>query len=156
MDQNKKTYLVVMDDSPEFTKALRYAARMAALTGGHVGILQTINLVEVQSWGAVEERLKGEIRQAAEKQIWETCKLINELNGQIPAIFVADGDREKNVVDIANDPQNGICLLVLAAAVTAGGPGPLIKYLTAKGLNSLKVPVVLVPGHLDDIWIDEI
>ncbi len=153
---DRRMYLVVLDESPEFLKALRYATRMASVTGGHIGILSVIDVEEVQSWGMIEARLKQEMRSAAEKRIWDVSKIVNDWNGQIPVIFLTEGNKSNVVTDIANDPQNGVGMLVLATAASGGAPGALVTHFSAKGLNSLKVPVVLVPGHLDDIWIDEI
>ena len=45
-----RKFLVVMDDSPEFVNALRFAAIRASKTGGQVEILGIITPEEFQHW----------------------------------------------------------------------------------------------------------
>jgi hypothetical protein len=45
-------------------------------------------------------------------------------------------------------------LLVLGGGTQANGPGALVAYFTGKGLGKLRVPVLVVPGHLDAAAID--
>ena len=45
-----RKFLVVMDDSPEFVNALRFAAIRASKTGGLVEILGIIAPEEFQHW----------------------------------------------------------------------------------------------------------
>ena len=45
-----RKFLVVMDDSPEFVNALRFAAIRASKTGGQVEILGIIAPEEFQHW----------------------------------------------------------------------------------------------------------
>lgn len=156
ISHDRRLYLVILDHSPEFMKALRFAIRMAIVAGGHVGILHVLDEDDVQSWGKIEARLKLEVRQMAEKKIWDVAKIINDTCSQLPVIFIEEGDRRKSVVDVANNVDNGVGMLILGASSSARGGGPLVRHMSGGGFNDLKVPVVLVPEHLDDIWIDGI
>jgi len=40
--------------------------------------------------------------------------------------------------------------LILGGHVEGSHPGPLVSYIMGKGLGRLRVPVVLIPGHLKD------
>ena len=70
---NKRTYLVVIDDSAEARIALRFAARRAAKTGGAVEVLAVVEPQDFVQWGgvqaAIEEeqrlRIEGERRRAS-------------------------------------------------------------------------------------------
>lgn len=149
-------YLVVADESDEFNLALRYAARMAQSNRGHVGILHVISLDDVQQWSGVENRMKRELREQSEKFIWSMAKRVNELNGMIPAIYVREGDAKHDVmIDLINEDMT-IKMLVLAASASSSGPGPTVAYFTGKGLAKMRVPVVVVPGHLESQKIDAI
>ena len=55
-----RKFLVVMDDSPEFVNALRFAAIRASKTGGHVEILGIIAPEEFQHWIGVAEQMRFE------------------------------------------------------------------------------------------------
>ena len=49
-----RTYLVVIDDSPEASLALRFAARRAARTGGGVAVLAIIPPQDFVAFGGVQ------------------------------------------------------------------------------------------------------
>ncbi len=148
-------YLVVVDETPEFEIALRYAARMAENRRGHVALLQIIDLEAFQDWGSVEARLRKELRAKAEQQIWEASRKVHELTGQISALYVAEGEAKNAVIHTINN-DNTLVQLVLAGGIGAKGPGPLINYLISKGLGELQVPAVIVPGNFDTTRIDAI
>ena len=61
-----RTYLVVVDESPEAETALRFAARRAAKTGGAVRILALIPPAEFVQWGGVQATMEDEALQRAE------------------------------------------------------------------------------------------
>ena len=148
-------YLVVVDDTPEFEIALRYAARMAENRRGHVALLQIIDMEEFQDWGNVEAMLRKELREKAEKQVWEACRKVHELTGQVSALYIAEGEAKSAVIETINsDPS--LVQLILAGGVGVKGPGPLINYLISKGLGDLQVPAVIVPGNFDTNRIDAI
>jgi len=148
------TYLVVADDSEEFDIALRYAARVAQAHRGHVGVLHVVDLEEFLHWGSVESLMKKEMREKAEKYIWGVAKKVYDLNGQMPSLYLQEGDRNAAILKtIEEDPR--IVQLVLGAA-KGGSPGPLVAYFTGKGTSKLKVPVVVVPGHLERQKIDSL
>lgn len=148
-------YLVVADETPEFVVALRYAARMAQANRGHVGIIQIMNIDDFQHWGSVEEMMRKEMRDQAEKFIWGFAKSINELNGLTPVLYVAEGNRHDVLVELINQDTT-IRLLVLGGGTGGSGPGALVQHFTGKGLGRLRVPVVVVPGNLTGDTIDAI
>ena len=62
-----RKFLVVVDDSPEFEAALRYASRRARSTGGHVVMLRIIPPAASEAhWAGVREEIEAQMRQEAE------------------------------------------------------------------------------------------
>lgn len=145
------TYLVVADESDEFDVALRYAAQAAHTRRGHVGIIHIIDVDEFQHWGTVETQMKKEMREQGEKFVWAVAKRINDLTGQTPSVYIEEGKRNDVLIDIIS---RDTMIVKLVLGVNASGPGPLVSYFTGKGMNRLRVPVVLVPGHLEPQAID--
>ena len=148
-------YLVVAEESNEFAIALRYAARRAETHRAHVGILYVINIDDFQHWSNVEAMMRKELRTEAEKQIWAHAKTVHDLNGQYPVLYISEGSRTDVIVDVINEDEH-IRALILGGAEQASGPGPLVSHFTGKGLAKLRVPVMVVPGHLDTEKIDSI
>jgi hypothetical protein len=149
------TYLIVADESDEFDVAMRYAAYIANARRGHVGIIHVIDIDDFQHWGTVESQMRREMREQAEKFVWAVAKKINDLTGQTPSVYIEEGKRNDVLIDIINRDIM-IVNMVLGVSAGAGGPGPMVGYFTGKGMSRLRVPVVLVPGHLEPQAIDDL
>ncbi len=148
-------YLVLADETEEFRIALRYAARRAQTHRAHLGILHVVSVDEFQHWGNVENIMKQELREQAEKYIWSVARDVHELNGTIPALYIKEGNRQDALVNLINEDMT-IRVLMLGGGTTSAGPGPMVSYFTGKGLARLRIPVVVVPGHLDPQKVDAI
>ncbi len=142
------TYLVVADDSDEFKVALAYACQMVKNHRARLGILHIIEDQDFQDWGKIEERIKKELREQGEKYLWMMAKTANELGGIIPSLYIAQGDRGETLLQVIENDEN-IAQLILGGGMDHS-PGPLISFCMSKGLSRLRVPVVVVPGHLKD------
>jgi len=152
---NRRVFLVVVDDTPEQVAALRYASRRARSTGGRVALLRVIEPAEFQQFAAIGALMRDEARAEAETLLTRLAAEIEALSGDIPALYVREGDPRDEVIRlIADEPS--ISQLVLAADPGAGGPGPLVTALTGRYVGRLRVPVTIVPGSLTDPQIDQI
>lgn len=148
-------YLVVADGTEEFALALRYAARKAEAGRAHIGILHVATIDSFQHWSNVEDMMRRELRAEAEKALWNTAHIVNEINGMRPVLYLAEGGRIDAVVETIEADEH-IRMLILGGGVQPSGPGPLVTHFTGKGLARLRVPVLVVPGHLDAEGIDRI
>ena len=141
-----RKFLVVMDDSPEFVNALRFAAIRASKTGGQVEILGIIAPEEFQHWIGVAEQMRFE----AKERIKEHFKIFSEImekEGHNTRISYKRGEKVTQVLkQVEDDPEVGI--IVLGAGVSSEGPGPLVTQLVARQGGSLPVPVTIVPGSM--------
>ncbi|PZQ45531.1 MAG: universal stress protein [Micavibrio aeruginosavorus] len=142
------TYLVVADDSEEFATALRYACFAAKSHRGRLGILHIIEDQDFQHWGTVEGRIKKELREKAEQYLWTIAKTANDLNGTIPSLYVAEGEPGEALTKTI-DADNHIVQLILGGK-SGSAPGPLVSFCIGKGLERMKVPVVVVPSHIKE------
>ncbi len=143
------TYLVVADDTDEFRAALRYACASARVHRARVGILMILDNQDFQHWGAVEEKVKKELREEGEKYLWTVAKTANDFNGTIPSLYFAEGEGGVAVIKTIDEDEHIIKLVVGNRA--GAGPGPLISYCLGKGLEHMRVPLVVVPAHLKEI-----
>ena len=142
-----RTYLVIMDETPEAECALHYAARRAARTEGKVEILAIIPPAEFVEWGGVQAAMEEEARLRAEARVVAASGAIVEESGIRPSISVRQGTPVRAVSDFLKE-RDDISALVLAAAGD-GGPGPLITHFAGAGVSSLPCPLIVVPGKLD-------
>lgn len=150
---SNRIFLVVIDDSAEWRAALRFACRRAEHTGGRVALLHVVEEPEFQHFMAVEEVIREEKRQEAEQRLQKVAKEVNELNGQMPVLYVRDGATHDELLKLI-DEEPTISILVLGANPGSEGPGPLISYLTGKRIGQLRIPITIVPGGLSLEAID--
>lgn len=153
--ESGRVFLVVVDDSEEMRAALRYACRRARNTGGRVALLRVVEPAEFQHFATIGNLMRAEARQEAEELLQRMAAEVNECSGQLPVLYVREGNVREELITLVNeDPQ--ISILVLAADASQGGPGPLITALTGKFIGKLRVPLTIVPGNLSDEQISAI
>jgi nucleotide-binding universal stress UspA family protein len=149
-----RTYLVVIDDTPEAEAALRFAARRAVKTGGGVEILSLVEPQEFIAFGGVQATIEEEARLHAEGLVAAAAGTLMEESGLRPTITMRSGDGPKVIRElIAANPD--IAALVLGAAAS-GPPGPLVADFAGTDAGALPVPVMIIPGSLTREAIDRL
>jgi nucleotide-binding universal stress UspA family protein len=145
--------LVVVDDSAEWDRAVRYAARWAVRSGGSVVMLRLIETEEQnQQWLGVADLMRAEARDVANEVFDRAAALATTFGAAAPERLIREGDPTEQILDaIDHDPD--IAMLILAANSGAEGPGPLVMQLT-KTVGAFPIPLVIVPGDLSDSDID--
>ncbi len=152
---SRRKFLVIVDDTPECQKALRFAWRRALHTGGGVVLLRAVNPVDFQQWLAVEEKMREEAQAEAEELLRSLAGTVHADSGILPELVVRQGEAKTVVLQlIEEDP--GIRVLVLGAGVNADGPGPLVSTLVGKMAGQMHVPITVVPGNLSDDELDQL
>lgn len=150
-----RVFLIVVDDTEEWHAALHFVCRRALHTGGRVALLHVIEPAEFQHWMSVEEVMREERRQDAERLLQRVAKQVNEETGSMPELHLREGARHEQLVELIEE-QPSISVLVLGASTSSEGPGPLIQYLTTKAIGRLRIPITILPGSLSDDEIDRI
>lgn len=148
-----RTYLVIIDETPEAEVAVRFAARRAAKTGGAVQILALIAPTEFVGLGNVQATLEEEARQHAEALVASAAGMLSEEAGIHPSIMVQAGEPVALIRKALADNPN-IAALVLGAA-SSGAPGPLVTHFAAES-GKLPCPLMIVPGTLDHDALDRV
>ncbi|MGE4430119.1 MAG: universal stress protein [Sphingobium sp.] len=141
-----RTYMVIMDESPESESALYFAARRAAKTGGNVHIVAPIPPPEFVQWGGVQATMEEEARQRAEALIMGMAGTLMQESGIRPTITVKTGEPIP-VIRAILEEDDGIAALVLGAA-ESGAPGPLIAHFASSESGKMPCPIMIVPGSL--------
>ena len=145
-----RTLLCVLDDTPELSVALQFAARRAHRTGAHVGMLYVIeNSTDFQHWSAIGDLMRAEANAKAEQVLMRAAEEVAKWTGEPPIFYIREGNRRDEVIaQIQEDPS--IAFLILGAATGRDGPGPLVTALTGRSVGQLHVPVVIIPGNMSE------
>ena len=155
MADRDRVFLVVVDESPEMHKALRYACRRAKRTGGRVALLYVMPPPEGQTWGGVADLMREEARQEAEQVVARYADATADMTGLPPSIHIREGDGRDELMKLLAEDQS-ISVLVLGASSSSDGPGPLVSALAGRAAGQLRVPLTIVPGALSEAEIDAI
>lgn len=149
------TFLCVVDDSEELSRAVRFSCRRAQRVGGRVALVYVIQPAEFQHWMAVGDLMREEARQEAEDLMEGVSKGVQDCSGMTPTIYIREGNTTEELIKLI-DEEKSISLLVLGAAAGDDGPGPLVSYFMEKAAGKLRVPITVVPGNLSNEEIDSI
>ena len=146
-------YLVIIDETKEARKALRFAMRWAEASGGSVQILAIVQPQNFNAFGGVQATIEQEARDRAEAIATSAAGNVFSESGKMPNIAVKVGDGDRIVREyLAENPD--VLALVLGAAAD-GPPGPLVHHFSANP-GGLPCPLVILPGSLTTEDVDRI
>jgi nucleotide-binding universal stress UspA family protein len=153
--QQKRTFMIVVDESEEFSIAMHYAAHRAKKTGANLAMLYVIEPETFQLSLSVEELMHREKRTEAENALIKYSTQIKETYGISPIYYIENGDRLDCLYKILNNDKS-ISVLVLGASGDSAGPGPIISNLFEQASGRLlPIPVTIVPESLDIEKLDD-
>lgn len=152
---NPITFLVLVDDTEEMRKALRFATLRARAIQGSVALMHVVEPPDFQHFRFIGDKMASEAHDAAEKRLQRLAAEVKQLSGRIPVLIVQEGKTADAITAaVAEDPT--ISVLVLAAARGKEGPGPLISGLSGSFGAGLRIPVIVIPAHMTDDDIDRL
>ena len=154
-DTGERFFLIVVDETEELHQALYFACGRAKNTGGRIAMVYVIPPAEFAHWAGVGELMREEAREKAEESIAREAKIVEELTGKAPLVFIREGKPADEIISLIKEEPN-IRLLVLGADTKSDTAGPLVSYLTSKGASVCPVPITIVPGYLSDEQIDHL
>jgi nucleotide-binding universal stress UspA family protein len=154
MNDTAETFLVVVDDTEECAKAIRFAALRAQHTGANVMLMHVLKPTAFLQWGGVQKDMDAEAEQLAQALLAAKADSVEALTGQRPVLKLASGRSTEAVLDVVTGDRS-IRALVLAAAAR-GRPGPLVDFFSGERAGSLPCMVMIVPGGISDSDLDRL
>src|SRR2546426_1338125 len=146
-------FLVVIDDSPECDRAVYFASRRALRTGASVLMLRVVETHDRnQQWLGVADIMRAEAQEEANAVLDRHAARVSSITGVMPERVIREGEKAQQVLNLIEDDED-VTILVLAAAPSKEGPGPLVSSI-AKNAGEFPIPVAIVPGHLSDEELD--
>lgn len=150
----KRTYLVIVDDSPEARIALRFAARRATKTNGRIEVLGIVEPRDFVQFGGVEAAFEEEQRLRIEGVVSAAIGEILDEGGVETNITVRQGEAVKTVSEYMSG-RDDVAALVLGAA-PSDSPGPLVATFAGHDSGKLPCPVMIIPGSLSDERLEQL
>lgn len=146
---HRRKFLVVIDDTPECSRAVIYAARRAERTAGGLAMLYVIEPEGFQHWMGVANIMRAEAADEAEATLARFADLVRRHSPIEPELVIREGGRADEITALIAEDED-IAILVLAAGTDKEGPGPLVSALGGKLAGHFPIPITIVPGSLDD------
>ncbi|HZP20838.1 MAG TPA: universal stress protein [Bauldia sp.] len=146
---HRRKFLVVIDNTPECSRAVLFAARRAERTGGALVLLYVIVPSEFTQWAGVENIMRAEAMEEAEASLGKFADLARTAAGIEPEQVIREGVRADELLKLIEDDED-VAVLVLAAGTAKEGPGPLVTAIAGRAAGTFPVPITIVPGTLDD------
>ena len=150
-----RKFLVVVDDTPECSNAIRFAARRAENTKGGLVMLYVMPRDGFEHWMGVAEVMREEAREKAEERLSELADEVREIAGIVPEFSIREGKAVEEILELIKEDEE-IGVLVLGAGTDPEGPGPLVSQMVNKLGHRMPVPVTVVPGEMTLERIDQI
>ena len=152
--EQKRTYLIVVDDSEEARVALRFAARRAAKTNGRIEVLGIVEAQDFVQFGGVQAAIEQEQRLRIEGVVSASIGEILDESGVEANIIVQQGEVVRTVRDYLAG-RDDVAALVLGAA-PSGNPGPLVANFAGNDAGKLPCPLMIIPGSLSDERLEQL
>lgn len=150
---HRPKFMTVVDETPECMRAVHFAARRCARTGASLIMLGVVTPPDEFVWLGVGDAMQAEAEEEV-AGLLETASAHARAAAHVePERVIRTGSKADAIVELIEEDQD-ISFLVLAAATGNQGPGPLVSNIAGKGSAAFPIPIVIVPGSLDDDEID--
>jgi len=146
---HRRKFLVVIDNTPECSRAVLFAGRRAQRTSGSLVLLYVIVPSEFTQWSGVENIMRAEAMEEAEEALAKYADLIRAAAQIEPEQVIREGARADELLKLIEEDED-IAVLVLGAGTGKEGPGPLVTAIAGKNSGTFPIPITIVPGNLDD------
>ena len=143
----KRKFLVVIDDTEECDRALTFAAFRVKRTGGTVVLMSVVPTPEFIGLG-VEDVLRAEAVEEAERILDIRLARLKDIGEIKVESVIREGEGPEQIERVIAEDHD-IAILVLAASISADGPGPLVMHFASRA-NALPIPMTVVPGRMSD------
>lgn len=150
---HRPKFLVFVDDTPECDRAIRFASRRVARTGAALLLIAVTPPVEAQEWIGVADMMQAEETAKATERLQKVAGEVRALAGIEAETACRVGNPAREIVSLIETDED-IALLILAAGTGGEGPGPLVTNLAGRQAAGFPIPIVIVPGGLEDSEID--
>lgn len=151
-DQKNPCVMVLVDSRPSSRAAVLWAAEWSRKTGHDVELLHVIEPEQMIGFGLMHDATQAEQIADATVLLDDLSAIVERIAGKVPTRLIRQGTLKEAARDCLQSETN-LSLVVMAASHREAGPAPFIGYLASRMGSRVAVPLVLVPGTLDEASI---
>jgi nucleotide-binding universal stress UspA family protein len=150
---HRPKFMVVVDETPECERAIRFAARRAARLGASMLMVAVTEPPESFEWLGVGDAMRAEAEEEAIGRLDAAAATARAAAGVEPERMVRLGEPAAEILEVIREDED-VAFLVLATGSGGEGPGLLVSAIAGQAAAAFPIPVVIVPGGLSDEEID--
>lgn len=152
----KKSKLLVCVDASEHSRvAVHFACKEAIRLEFKVELIHVLNPSDYNTLFLGGDVLRAEKTAEAEELLKELCKEAKEYSGLKPTWTIREGFLSEEVVSHVEE-DGTINMLILGKAPAEAGKNDFITMLSAELVSKIMVPMLIVPGNLTDLQIEDL
>ena len=99
----RRKFLVIIDDTPECSRAVLYGALRAQHTAGALVMLYVIVPGEFQHWIGVENIMRAEAMETAEETLGHFAEMAREISAVEPQMVIREGTRAEEIARLIEE-----------------------------------------------------
>ena len=145
----KENFLVIVDESPEFLAALKYACKNAKKNKMGIILLYVIELENFRHWKGVETIMRKEQDDKAKEIIAEYIDMIDKTYNLKVKSILKKGEIIDILIEVLKNKRYKITNLVLGLAMENQESNKIIGSITSSLRKKLTLPIIIVPGNLE-------
>jgi nucleotide-binding universal stress UspA family protein len=142
-------FLVCVDQHEESFAALKFACLRAITRNALVDILHVLPPADFQTLGMIADRMSEDRRAEAEQLLKRLSTEANVLYGVTPGLILREGSAGDEIVKVVEEEQD-VSAIVIGTANHTKGRGKLAAWLAQQLGQKLYIPLLMVPGNLND------
>lgn len=157
MNHSRNKLLVCVDNTQHSKVAVRFACSKARVQNFAVELLHVVDSSEYNSSSlfGVSDKIRDEKRGEAEWLINEFAAEAQRYAAVTPSCIIREGVLSEEVVKVVKEDGN-YNMLIIGKAPQQAKKNDMISMLVSELAGKIMIPMIIVPGNLDDKQIDEL
>lgn len=147
--QTLPKFLVCVDQHEESVAALKFACLKAISRGAIIDIVHVLPPADFQTLGMIADRMSEEQRAEGETLLKKLRDEAQRLYGITPGLILREGSTGDELIRVVEEMQD-VSLLIVGTAHHMKGRGKLAAWLAQQLGQKLYIPLLMVPGNLND------
>jgi len=135
-------FMICVDADQHDSAVFHYACTRAIKEKTRIGLFKTMEVEEFQNWASVEDKMKQELREQGERDLWQIAGHIRETYNLIPEFYIEEGNPIEALGQLSEEVN-------LSEVIVSTGKDDLSEYLDMKRLKKAAVPFIFIPDIQD-------
>jgi nucleotide-binding universal stress UspA family protein len=149
-------FLVCVDNTQHSRCALKFACISAKKRGGLVDMLHVIDSADYRSYPLLAEKMRKEKQEEASIFLNDMAGLAQQCSELTPSVVLKEGDLREEILSAIEETVDANILVLGGDPSEGGKTTPLISWLTNQLGKRLLIPLLVIPGNLTDLQIEQL